>query len=238
MLTSVTKPDMPPEQSQGILVRVTNVPALPTSPGAPELDYWPITVTSSNIAVSTNPSCTGYAAPEGLPPAPPPAGRTTWPTLNDNVTPGFPQGSLVIRARYARFYIADPGTASPKLMLDPDGDGDDPAEPLALGIEDMQIAVGVDVNGDGALTEVGANPNDDEIFYNVAGDNAPLATAVTPWRAVRVTLVAKSVSERTTSTTSTTPRPAAEDRIAGVADVFRRRVVSVVVELRTFKPGL
>jgi hypothetical protein len=52
---------------------------------------------------------------------------------------GYPARSLVIRATRARFYVDTLDGAS-ALWMDPDAEGPDLAEPLAEGIEDMQVA--------------------------------------------------------------------------------------------------
>ncbi|RMH40619.1 MAG: prepilin-type N-terminal cleavage/methylation domain-containing protein [Deltaproteobacteria bacterium] len=148
--------------------------------------------------------------------------------------PGFEPGSLVIRGRFARFFVQnDAGTGNiPMLMMDPDGPGPATAEPVADGIEDLQIAVAVDANGDGTITEVGIAPNDDEWYYNIAGDMDPPGGI--PPRAVRLTLIARSVSE--TSNVASFTRPAAEDRAAStVPDPYRRRVLTTTVELRNLE---
>jgi prepilin-type N-terminal cleavage/methylation domain-containing protein len=140
--------------------------------------------------------------------------------------------SMVLRARLAHFFVDD--TGSPMLMMDPDGDGPADPEPVAEGIEDLQIAVGVDTDSDDTVTEVGAAAGDDEWFYNVAGDLDPPDVATTPWRALRLTVTARAVSE--TSAVADSLRPAAEDRpAASVADVFRRRTLSTTVEIRNLK---
>jgi prepilin-type N-terminal cleavage/methylation domain-containing protein len=143
---------------------------------------------------------------------------------------GYRAGALVVRARASTFYIAT-AAGVPTLMLDPDGTGPEVAEPLAEGIEDMQIAVGVDLDGDGALREDGSTS--DEWFYNAAGDLDPPAVTTTRWRAVRVTVVARTTQERQPTTTSL--RPALEDRPAGIPDPYRRRVLSTVVEIRNLE---
>jgi len=144
---------------------------------------------------------------------------------------GFPAGTLVVRAKVARFYVEVGGDGVPTLMMDPDGDGPDAAEPLADGIEDLQIAVGVDVDGDGNLIEDGSTA--DEWFYNAAGDADPPAVTVTRWRALRLTVVARTLREHGEQTTGV--RPAAEDHPAGTADVYRRRVLSAVIEIRNLE---
>ena len=144
--------------------------------------------------------------------------------------PTFAPGTLVVRARVARFYV-EPQNNVPYLMMDPDGEGPAAAEPLAEGIEDLQIAIGVDLDGDGEIEEFGNAPDDDEWFYNVAGDAAPPAITNGQWRAARVTVVARDARAAHASIGST--RPAAEDRAAATAgDVYRRRVLTTMAEIR------
>ena len=140
---------------------------------------------------------------------------------------GYPPGALVVRALRATLSIgAIDGI--PTLMMDPDAEGPLAAEPLAEGIEDMQVAVGVDNNGDGALTELGSIANDDEWLFNVAGESLPVGSTI---NAIRITLVA-----RATKAVVGNPAyllPAVEDRVAGTApDAFRRRVLTSTVEIR------
>ena len=154
-------------------------------------------------------------------------GGITWPAS------GFETGALVIRGRYARFFIKDDADTGniPTLMMDPDADGpeaDLDPEPIAEGIEDMQIAIGVDADADLSIAEIGTDPDDDEWYYNVDGDPDP--PPLVP-RALRITLVARSVAEQ--SEVDSYERPAAEDHAAdGVKDPFRRRVLSTTVEIR------
>lgn len=141
---------------------------------------------------------------------------------------GYPAGTIVIRVQRARFYL-DAIDGKPTLMMDPDAEGPASAEPLAEGIEDLQIAVGTDTGGmDGNVVEVGATANDDEWAYNAAGDSALTGQL----RAVRLSLVARSSSALTGGVPSFV-RPAVEDRAAGTTtDAYRRRVLSSLVELR------
>lgn len=146
-------------------------------------------------------------------------------------TGGYPIGSLVVRAQRARFYIAnDATTGIPTLFMDPDAEGNATAEPLAEGIEDMQISVGVDANNDGNVPFVGTAGNDDEWAYNVAGDSPIDFTVYPKIRGVRITLTARS--------TGLVPngayyRLAAGDRPAATApDGYRRRVLSSTIEVR------
>jgi len=139
----------------------------------------------------------------------------------------YSPGSLVIRAQHATFTI-DAVDGVPTLMMDPDSSGASVPEPLAEGVEDMQIAIGVDVNGDGQIQEVGAAANDDEWQGNFAGDSA----LVGPVRAVRVTMIARTTSGLV-GNANPYVRPAAEDHSVGVTfDKFRRRVLKSMIEIR------
>ncbi len=147
---------------------------------------------------------------------------------------GYKPGALVMRAKIERFYISTGPEVggTPTLMVDPDGNGPLNAEPVAEGVEDMQVAVAVDINSDGTVTENGTQT--DEWFHNNPADAAPPGMLVTPWRALRITLVARSVNETTAKPTST--RPPVEDRNGAFApDQFRRRVLSATVEVRNLQ---
>jgi prepilin-type N-terminal cleavage/methylation domain-containing protein len=138
--------------------------------------------------------------------------------------------ATVMRAQVAEFSIDDSGEV-PILVMDRDGvDGEDP-EPVAEGIEDLQIAIGVDEDGDGEVDPDTAN-GVDEWFYNHVDDVPPaLAVTARPYRALRLTVTARTFDETTAQPSSL--RPAVEDRAAASApDVFRRRSLSTRVELR------
>lgn len=107
-------------------------------------------------------------------------------------------------------------------------------EPAASGIEDLQIALGIDgLNGnpvDGQISSVGAAANDDEWVYNVDGDSPPNCAQIANLLAVRITLVARSTSQ--------VPgvqlvRPAVENRVAAVAtDGYYRVMLQQIVAVR------
>ena len=151
----------------------------------------------------------------------------TWPAG------GYGRGSLVIRAQVSGFAIDEQGEV-PVLLVGPRGlpallGGLLPntwqADPVALGVEDLQIAVGVDHSGDGMI---------DRWHYSEAGDPDPPDPAVTPWRALRITVIARSFQENSDQPMST--RPAAEDRPAAERpDEFRRRVLTTIIELRNLE---
>jgi len=160
---------------------------------------------------------------------------TTAPTTACSTVPmpggGFAVGSIVLRGKVSRFYVANANDGTPMLWMDPDGDGPAVGQPVAEGIEDMQIAVGVDLDGDGVLTDAASTT--DEWFYNVAGDPAPPDPTVTRWNAIRISLVARTLRELGTQTQST--RPKLEDRAAGALDVYRRRTLSTVIQIRNLE---
>ncbi|HUQ04878.1 MAG TPA: prepilin-type N-terminal cleavage/methylation domain-containing protein [Kofleriaceae bacterium] len=138
---------------------------------------------------------------------------------------GFAAGALVVRARYARLAVEVDTDGVPMLTVDPDGDGVLPSEILAEGVEDMQIAIGVDLDGDSAILDLGDNT--DEWFYNAPGDGNPPAITGGQWRALRVTITARDRLGRGSSA-----RPAAEDRAAGSTDTHRRRTLRTQIEIR------
>jgi prepilin-type N-terminal cleavage/methylation domain-containing protein len=151
--------------------------------------------------------------------------------------PGMPMptlasGSLVVRARVSVFYVEDAADGTPMLMLDPDGDGDQPGQPVAEGIEDLQVAIGVDSDDDGLITDLGDGT--DEWHYNASGDADPPAITGGSWRAVRITVVARDVKPGTGTMSA---RPAAEDHAAGADDEYRRRVLSTTAEIRNLAEG-
>jgi prepilin-type N-terminal cleavage/methylation domain-containing protein len=115
------------------------------------------------------------------------------------------------------------------LMMSVNGSA---AQPLAEGVEDMQIAYGFDNNGDGIVTEAGASAGDDEWLYNVAGETVG-AWQIANLRAIRVTLVVKGTSIDT-GQTNLPARPAAEDHAAGSTDGFIRRVLRTEIAVRNF----
>jgi prepilin-type N-terminal cleavage/methylation domain-containing protein len=144
-----------------------------------------------------------------------------------------------------RFFIDSTGApaVAPRLMMD-DLSDTLPAAPLAEGIEDMQLAYGCDVSPtDGSLTEgnTAATRLTDEWIYNQAGD-VPPASCTKP-KAVRVTLMARTVTTETTLTLTGTAggggtsasgsaKAAAEDGIAGVPDLYRHRLLTTTVTPR------
>ncbi len=142
-------------------------------------------------------------------------------------TGGYVAGSIVVRARHATFSIGSIDGV-PALMFDPDATGSSPEEPLAEGVEDLQIAIGIDSMGvAGTVDELGAGPDDDDWVYNTSGDTYPVTG--TP-RALRVTIVART--GWVPGVTGSYFLPDVEDRAAGGPDGMRRRILRSTIELR------
>jgi len=142
-------------------------------------------------------------------------------------TGGYPAGSMVIRALHAEFYVADQD-GIPTLFMDPDSGGAAPAEPLAEGIEDLQVAIGIDSATDGISDVENAGAGLDEWWHNVAGEVMPVTGLI---RAVRLTLVARSTGKLTGTASSSLPD--VEDRVGSPPlDSYRRRVLTSIVEIR------
>ena len=138
-----------------------------------------------------------------------------------------------------RMFI-DPGSATqpPRLMIDDQADAA-PAQSLAEGIEDLQIAYACDLQPaaapDGALSE-GTTPASrlaDEWVNNQAGDVVPAACALPT--AIRMTLVGRSIAADTALTATAgggmtlSFKPAAEDGVVGIPDNFRHRLLTTTI---------
>jgi prepilin-type N-terminal cleavage/methylation domain-containing protein len=165
------------------------------------------------------------------------SGNATTATLTVSALPaGFTSNVYVLPSRHVVYSVATPfgvenqATASASmLMLQVDGGA---TQPVAEGIEDMQIAYGFDNNGDGAIPEVGAIAGDDEWLYNTAGES--LGTwSIDRLRVVRITVVAKSTSAEPGSAQFGTVR-SLEDRPTIGADAFIRRVMRTEIAVRNF----
>jgi prepilin-type N-terminal cleavage/methylation domain-containing protein len=143
----------------------------------------------------------------------------------------YPARATVIRAQRARFFV---DTALSILKMDPTGGLDDDVKAVAEGVEDLQIAIGVNRTGGSALDETAGSGDDDDWVFNHPDDATLPDLLITPWRAIRLTVIARSTED--TSLNATSLRPGAEDRAdATVPDVFRRRVLSTIIELRNLR---
>ena len=150
-------------------------------------------------------------------------------TCNAIPFPTYPVGTLALRARVARFEVQNISGTS-YLSVDPDGGGPAVLQPMAEGIEDFQVAIGVDDDGNGVLTEGGT----DEWYYNTGDFTVPPPISGGRWRALRITIVAKELIARPGSGT-VSARPAVENRLAGAADNYRRRVLTTMTEIRNLE---
>ncbi len=134
-----------------------------------------------------------------------------------------PPASTVAKARFVRYFIDASDPAHPALMVDRNIPGQDP-QPVADDVEDLQLAYGLDTNGDGVVDQ----------WRNDGG--AVLAAAEVPQvRQVRLNLLARSrLPDRGWSET----RPALLNRAGGgAADGYRRRAIDVMIDLRNSGAG-
>lgn len=146
----------------------------------------------------------------------------------------YKEGDIIVRAQVSHFYVDSSAAVGniPTLMVDLDGLGPLTAEPVAAGIEDFQVALGVDVDANGTVFEDGSTV--DEWFYNAPGDLAPPLPTVAVPRALRITIAGRTVSESTGQ--GIYLRPAIEDRPAASAlDPYRRRQLTTIVEIRNLE---
>jgi hypothetical protein len=138
---------------------------------------------------------------------PPTAGTLTFVppggTLAVPSNPALNLGSTSLYAMKARsyaLYVETQGFNANMLMLDPDGmigtDHTD-AQPLADGVIDLQVAVGIDSNSDGIITD----NNPDEWYGNVVGETVPQpswnrsGSSDPQLRQLRLTLVAQTLNK-------------------------------------------
>jgi prepilin-type N-terminal cleavage/methylation domain-containing protein len=103
-------------------------------------------------------------------------------------------------------------------------------QPLAEGVEDMQIAYGFDTTGTGVGADIGLAADDDDWLYNKTGDTVKAGMTIDKLRTIRITLVAKSTS--TDSGASYNGIPLYEDHIAIPGDGFIRRVLRTEITVR------
>lgn len=176
-----------------------------------------------------------YTAAVGAPPATGPAGIRN-----------------IGQIRWVAFFIQLGPNNAPSLFMQrldlpstPGGTtGFSPAELLAEGIEDLQVAYACDsAPNNGVFTE-GTNmalKNADEWFLNTTdpGENPQaVPPGLNDWRcnrpeAVRITLIARSLTADNSLTSVTTNRkPAVEDGVLGPVDQFRHRSITTTVFLR------
>lgn len=158
-------------------------------------------------------------------------------TLAEMMPTGYAANAWVLPSRHVTYSIsntvfgaATTGNAS-MLMMDVNGSG---AQPLAEGVEDLQVAYGFDNDGDGViLDDNGASAGGDEWLYNAAGETAG-AWQIANLRAIRVTLVVKGTSIENGQQNLPAPPKAEDHAPTGGADGFIRRVLRTEIAVRNF----
>lgn len=141
-------------------------------------------------------------------------------------TSSYNPGALVIRALRGRFYIA-PLDGIPTLWMDPDGTSTFAAgEPLAEGVEDLQISRGMDTDNSGTVVE--STGSDDEWEFSKVGDTTALAGNL---RALKIDLIARATNP--VNGPGGFYRPALDDHaVSTTPDGYRRRILSSAIEIR------
>jgi prepilin-type N-terminal cleavage/methylation domain-containing protein len=163
----------------------------------------------------------------------------------------IPINSPVLKAASYSFFVAPAATATygNMLMIDPDGVASanhvdyTKVQPAVEGVIDFQVAVGVDANADGVITESAGSPSTDEWFGNAASETV----AAPPWNTVSTYPQLKQVRVglilQTLNSYPGTPAPltALEDRpfssyptVAAGANAPRYRAVRMVVAPRAW----
>ncbi len=99
----------------------------------------------------------------------------------------------------------------------------------------LQVALGLDLNGDGQITEVGAAANDDEWFFNATGDTAATAAQIALLREIRVSLTGRTAHPDTRHTDAP-ELPENAPAVTGDDRQYRYRSHSVRVTLRSHPP--
>ena len=139
------------------------------------------------------------------------------------------EGSYVFKSRWVTYSI-DTSTNPPMLMIDPDGPGTATPEPIAEGVEDLQIVLGFDQNGNGVIeSPIGTAADDDEWAFNVAGEAQPALAKV---RQVSVSITARTPMPE--SATAQVPRFGGDRAAGNTADRYLRRTVTEVITIRSF----
>jgi prepilin-type N-terminal cleavage/methylation domain-containing protein len=191
-----------------------------------------ITDTAQAVLVKVTAVNTNTLTLQALNAACPATGIADLPVATQAIIAGpYPAASLVLRVQHARFWVGVIDTF-PTLMMDPDGnDATADWEPLAEGVEDLQLVKGVDLAADGLGAENAAVANGDEWRFNNALDTDN--TLVGSLRAIRITMIARTTSGLIGNLKSFN-RPAAEDHAAAPAnsDNYRRRTLKTLVEVR------
>jgi hypothetical protein len=141
-------------------------------------------------------------------------------------TGGYPSGSILVRANRAKFTIGDVDGVPSLLMF---ANGATSSEPVAEGVEDLQIAIGVDANGDGVLT--GA-PDPSATGDEWVGDDAGESLPAGPIRGVHVVIVSRDTRELSGTASFYEPAQALNHGGSTTANKYRRRMLSSSVEIR------
>lgn len=169
----------------------------------------------------------------------PPTGHTMFGSVGGALDARTFVARIGVGRSMPRHYAIDDTTTPHRLVTwmtnNPDPSTDKTTlEPVADGIEDMQIAWACDVNDDGQFQEGGdaATRRADEWAHNTPGDTVPTC-GTRPIGLVRITLIARSAGVNPDNRTGF--RPAAEDHTASPQDRFDRATLTTRVRPRNIR---
>jgi len=143
--------------------------------------------------------------------------------------------SLVITAGFLNefvYFVADDDTGKPTLYRFARGDA--AAEALIPDISNLQVALGIDLDGNGELFSIGAAAGDDEWFYNVAGE-VPTGAQMLGVTRVRISLVGRSADPDRNWTEKMTP-PEDALPLSSNEKRYRHRTLTTEITLRSHPP--
>ncbi len=132
------------------------------------------------------------------------------------------------------FFVADNDSLEPSLFLL--SRADDTVSELVPGVCSLQVALACDLDGDGQVAEVGAAADDDEWFFNVAGDTPPTAADLATLAEVRLAVVARGDSREHGYADPLGPMPEDAPSLPDGERAYRHRTVSVRVAVRSRAP--
>ena len=140
------------------------------------------------------------------------------------------QGSYVFAVRWVTYRI-DRTTNIPTLVMIPSPGA--AAQPLAEGIEDLQIILGIDSNGNGLVEGGGSTAATNERIYDYPGETAP--ADLSQLRSVEVILVARtSVPDESMAGSGGFPTGATiGDHPLPAPDRYHRRVAIANIAVRS-----
>lgn len=141
---------------------------------------------------------------------------------------GYPAGSILVRAQRARFAIDKTSyDGVPTLVVYPNGSAT--AEPVAEGVEDFQVSLGIDADDNDMID---GDPNSHDTSDEWIGNGSPDLLVAGSIRAVQIAIVSRDASPLTGAASFYPPAMTLNHPGSTTADNYRRRMLSTIVEIR------